>query len=251
MNFYRLPEKIPLQDPIDLSKELFMKSFERFDGDVARFNGDPTNNFTMYAHNGGFIHVWKSGVTRKLVKEFTKALNLPVYQFGIVYTPANGTYTWHSEHSEHVDTAPEEFQDIVLVRGQLRRNVAINFKLLDHDLSESKIMWAKTDPRVTDILKRHYPKVSGIGNTHDLIANTYDTKEGIKIRLSHSYIDDESLIEVEDELYDMEVPTLVNTAKFHKIDNTKCPHDRIMASVCLHPEHRFAYIQKLLQYNTQ
>jgi hypothetical protein len=233
MNFYRLPEKIPLQDPIDLSKELFMKSFERFDGDVARFNGDPTNNFTMYAHNGGFIHVWKSGVTRKLVKEFTKALNLPVYQFGIVYTPANGTYTWHSEHSEHVDT------------------VAINFKLLDHDLSESKIMWAKTDPIVTDILKRHYPKVSGIGNTHDLIANTYDTKEGIKIRLSHSYIDDESLIEVEDELYDMEVPTLVNTAKFHKIDNTKCPHDRIMASVCLHPEHRFAYIQKLLQYNTQ
>ena len=251
MNFYKIPETIPLQDPIDLSKELFSRSRDNFDGDIDQFNGDPKNNFTMYAHNGGLIQIWKPGIVRKLLKVFTKALKLPIYQFGIVYTPAHGTYAWHSEHSEHVDTAPEGFRDIVLVRGQLRRNVAINFKLLDHDLSESKIMWAKRSSTVTDILKRHYPKVSGVGNTYDLRSNTYDTNEGIKIRLSHSYIEDESLIEVENELYDMEVPTLIDTAKFHKIDNTKCPHDRMMSSVCLHPDHQFTMIQKLLQYSTQ
>jgi len=76
MNFYKIPETIPLQDPIDLSKELFSRSWDNFDGDIDQFNGDPKNNFTMYAHNGGLIQIWKPGIVRKLLKVFT---NIPIW----------------------------------------------------------------------------------------------------------------------------------------------------------------------------
>jgi hypothetical protein len=231
-----------LLEPFKVVKDLFEKSYATFDGDVERFNGIQTNNFTMYPHKDGSIFVWKPGVLRKLQKTFFKVFNTEVYNIFILYTPAHGEYEWHSEGTRFLTYASQEYRDYILT-NRIRRNVAINYKLTDNDLSASKLLWAKHDKKVDDICKKHYPLIKGL-------EENYETNEGVRIRLGHEVVLDTSLVTVEDEYYGMEVPTLVKVSNFHKIDNSNCEHDRIVGTVCFNPESIFEHIQPWIQHGT-
>ena len=231
-----------LLEPFKVVKDLFEKSYATFDGDVERFNGIQTNNFTMYPHKDGSVFVWKPGVLRKLQKEFYKVFNTEVYNIAIYFTPAHGEYEWHNESTRMLPYATEEFRNYVLAT-RIRRNVAINYKLTDDDLSANKLMWAKHDKKVDDICKKHYPLIKGL-------EENYETNEGVRIRLGHEVMLDKSLITIEDEYYGMEVPTLVRTNAFHKIDNTACEFDRIVGTVSFDHDMFFEHMQLWIQHGT-
>jgi len=240
MNYFKIQNK-NLIKPFTLAKEIFEISYDKFDGDVEKFNRDQTNNFLMFPHQDGNIYVWKEGVLKKLQKEFFKVFNIPVYNIFILHTPAFGEYKWHNEGTRFLDLAPSEYKNFIL-NNRIRRNVAINYKLTDKDLSKSKIVWAKNNSTIDKICTDHYPLL-------EQTDENYDTGKGIKIRYGHEVVNDESLITIEDDYHGMEIPTLVRVNKFHKIDNSQSEFDRIVGSACFHPDILFDDLQKILENN--
>jgi hypothetical protein len=226
--------------PFQLAKELFSSSYENFDGDTLRFNGDHKNNFLIHEHSLGLYIFWKHGVLTKLKKEFEKVFKLPVYNIFVFYTPAHGYYQWHNEGTDNLCMAPKDFIDHCN-ELKFRRNAAINYKLTDHDLSKSKLIWGKEDSDVYDILKQNYSNAKIDENIN--IDNKYVISLGYE-----SVLEDEKMTPV-DEYYGMEVPTVVRTNVFHKIDNTACEFDRIVGTVSFEPDMYFEDVKNMVLEN--
>lgn len=269
MNYIQL-DNSKLRNIFEFAQERFMLSYERFDGNVNKFNADGNNDFFITEHNDGYVFLWKNGLVNKFKRMFNKVLTIPIHDVIILSTPANSCYQWHNEGMEHTEYCnPVYAQTINLAR----RSVGLNYPLTKADLSKSKIEWATGNERVQELLIEGYKniyekevlngnissqpqleshlKMRGASNENSeeqskIFTATYDTGKGVRIRSGHSVVYDEELLDIIDEYYDMTVPTIVRTNEWHRINNDNCSESRIMCSVSFDSEYTFDDIQELI-----
>lgn len=269
MNYIQL-DNSKLRNIFEFAQERFMLSYERFDGNVNKFNADGNNDFFITEHNDGYVFLWKNGLVNKFKRMFNKVLTIPIHDVIILSTPANSCYQWHNEGMEHTEYCnPVYAQTINLAR----RSVGLNYPLTKADLSKSKIEWATGNERVQELLIEGYKniyekevlngnissqpqleshlKMRGASNENSeeqskIFTATYDSGKGVRIRSGHSVVYDEELLDIIDEYYDMTVPTIVRTNEWHRINNDNCSESRIMCSVSFDSEYTFDDIQELI-----
>lgn len=262
-------------DPIfEFAKDCFSRSYERFTGDIDTFNQNGNNDFFITKHKMGYIYLWKTGVINKLKRDLQKKLTIPVHDVIILHTPAHGFYQWHNEGMEHTEHASEKYRTAVRAT---RRSVALNYPVIDTDLSKSKIEWSEPSSKVDELLIDGYSNIldsigknppqamieshiklrsatmpdSDITDMAELLYITHDSGEGVRIKSGHSIVydnHDEFLTKV-DEYYGMPVPTLIRTNQWHKIDNTEVSEDRNMGSISFDPDYSYNDIKKLIMNN--
>ena len=256
------------------AKDCFLRSIERFTGDVNEFNRNGNNDLFMNKTNLGYIYLWKTGVINKFRNDFQKKLTIPVHDVIILHTPAHGFYQWHNEGMEYTEHATGNYREVVRVT---RRAVALNYPVDNADLSNSKIEWAQGSDRVNELLIDGYSNVmnsvgknqpqamveshiklrsatmpdSQITDMTDVLYITHDSGEGVRIKSGHSIVYDnhDELLTKVDEYYGMSVPTLIRTNQWHRIDNTEVNEDRNMGSISFDPDYSFADIKKLIMNN--
>jgi len=165
-------------DPIfKFAKDCFLRSNERFTGDVTEFNRNGNNDFFMALNRSevGYIYVWKTGVINKIIKDLQNKLTIPVHDFIILQTPAHGSYPWHLEGMEHTEHATEQFRQVV----SARRSVALNYPLDNADLSKSKLEWATPSDKATELLIDGYKNIM---NSVDINSSQNYTDDHINLR---------------------------------------------------------------------
>jgi len=264
------------------AKDCFLRSMERFTGDVTAFNRNGNNDFFITEHTMGYIYLWKTGVVNKMIKDIQQKVTIPVDEFIILNTPAHGQYPWHNEGMEHTEHATEQYRKAV---RETRRSVAINYPIDNADLTKSRLQWAQGSDKVTELLIDGYSKIankelnplqsmvesrvpqatieshirlrsatmpdSEVADMAEMLYISYDSGEGVKIKSGHSIVYDkhDELLTKVDEYYGMPVPTLIRTNQWHMIDNTQVEEDRNMGSISFDPAYSYFDIKKLIMNN--
>ena len=272
-NHYQLVSS-ELTPIFQFAKDCFVRSIERFTGDIDEFNRNGHNDLYINKTNLGYIYLWKTGVINKFRNDFQKKLTIPIHDVIILHTPAHGQYQWHNEGMEYTEHATEQYRKVVRLT---RRSVALNYPVDNADLSNSKIEWAQGSNRVNELLIDGYSNVmSSVGKnppqamveSHiklrsatmpdtiipgmtEILYTTHDSAEGVRIKSGHNMVYDkhDELLTKVDEYYGMPVPTLIRTSQWHRIDNTQVEEDRNMGSISFDPDYSYFDIKKLIMNN--
>ena len=272
-SYYTQLDNNELKEIFNFAQEKFILSYDRFDGDVKKFNANGSNDFFVTEHDDGFVFLWKNGLVNKFRRMFNKVLTIPIHDVIILSTPANSCYQWHNEGMEHTEHCNSVYAQTI---NLARRSVGLNYPLTKADLSKSKIEWATGNNMVETLLIDGYKNIYDTGvlngnmpsqpqlqshltfrgvaveDTEEqskIFTATYDSGKGVRIRSGHSVVYDEDLLTKVDEYHAMPVPTVVRTNEWHRINNDNCSEDRIMCSVSFAPEYTFDVIQDLITNN--
>jgi len=271
------------------AKDCFLRSNERFTGDVTEFNRNGNNDFFIALNRSevGYIYVWKTGVVNKMIRDLQQKVTIPVHDFIILQTPANGSYPWHNEGMKYTELATDKYREVARV---MRRPVALNYPLDNADLSKSKIEWATPSDKTTELLIAGYSNIMNSANssqnytddhinlrsqnkTHhigwiqrtksfealeldpkeiaDILNRSHDSGEGVRINsiLSIVYDNHNELLTEVDEYYGMPEPTLIRTDQWHRIINAHVEEDRNMGSISFDPTYSYSDIKTLIMNN--
>jgi len=174
------PELTPI---FQFAKDCFVRSIERFTGDIDEFNRNGHNDLfiakrDLYNNTASvsYMYVWKTGVINKMIRDLEHKLTVPVHDIAILSTPAHEQYPWHFEGMEYTEHAPKNFGRVI---RHLRRSVGLNYPVDNADLSKSKIEWATPSNKLTELLIDGY---SDIMHGHGKISeNNAQTDAHVKL----------------------------------------------------------------------